>query len=112
AAIHEGLLYFGEPAVLRQSLHGVDLLTGRHGEKQQAAIHRPIGAACAVLLDHYDRAGAALAFRASFFRAGEALRAQEIKQRGWGRPPRGTDGAAIEEEIYAIGSRHSDHRYP
>ena len=99
AGVHQGLLCFGEGAVMREGLDGVDLLAGQHRQEQQAAIDGHVGAPRAVLSDYHHSASAALPFGAAFLGAGEALRAQEIEQCVLGVETPRANGPAIEKEL-------------
>ena len=75
-----------------------DLLPRGRREKHQAGIDGQVSGLAADLPHHYDGAGAALALRAAFLRAGPTALAQEVQQRGLGSPLR-ANGPAIDNQV-------------
>ena len=74
----------------------------RHEATVDGAITRP---PLRVALDEGDRARAAIAFRATFLRAGQAGAAQEFKQRRVGRTIFNPDDPAVQDELDGDGHK-------
>ena len=99
-----GFLGFGQFSFGRQRLHRVDLVPGGHRRQHQAAIHCAILASAIAIRNQNYRAGAAFAFRAAFFGAGEPLRADEVEQGGLHTCAFGGDTAVIQQEMHRFTS--------
>ena len=89
-------------ATLREALNGHDLTAGEHRHQGDAAVEGAIGGlAVRVAIHQRHRARAAVAFRAAFLGAGQAIGPQPRQQRGGGRDTRRGDRAAVDDEVEA-----------
>ncbi len=100
AVFGNGALRLTEASVARQTFHGVHFLPGQHRQEKQAAIHHAQCGARAVTGDQGNGAGAALALRTAFFRAGQSLGTQEIQKRVVRRKAARIHYALIDQEFH------------
>ena len=77
-----GLLNFSQFSIGRQSFDGVYFVPRGHRRQHQATIYRAVFASARSIRHQNHGARAALAFRATFLRARQSLRANVIEKRG------------------------------
>ena len=88
------------------SLHRHDFAPGDEADRHDATIHCTISRlAIRAAFDDDHGARAAIAFRTTFFRAGEAGVAEIIEQGGVGRNVRDANGSAIQSKFKRTGHK-------
>ena len=98
-------LEVGCSSTRRQRLHGVHLVVGNGWQEDQAAIDRAVRASAAIVADQSDRAGAALAFGATFFRAGQSLGTKKVEESGGGRLSVNGNRPSIQNKVQRLRGR-------